>query len=735
LVPNLALPGMTVLDGQRLTSDGTSEMVVAGGGDINGDGYDDFVIGERGSNGGAGVAYVVFGHGGERSVNLLLTVLDGNDGVAFEGAVPGEEVGYSVAFGGDINGDGYDDLVIGAPGEDPDGGAGAGHAYVVYGQRQWFETFGSVSLAALTTFTGMRLDGVVSGDDVGVAVSSAGDVNGDGYDDFMVGAGGLGGAGGAYLVLGGFQYGLGAAGSIYVVQGQGGDDTIVGQGANDTLTGGDGADSLYGGDGDDLFDEAPDGVVDTLNGGYGNDFYRLRDPMDVVDEFSAGTAGFDTVWVSFTDYTLAPGVEVGAINFAGPAILTGEEDVNFLFGDIFADTIYGVGGHDRIFGGEGDDTLYGGSGDDFLHASVGDDTLIGGIGNDHYRIDDPGADVVVESAGEGTDQVWVAFSGHTLDDNVEWGIINLEDDTPGDMTGNGSDNTLYGTDGVNTLRGGGGVDNLLGYAGIDVLFGDDGDDVLQGGLDEDTLFGGAGNDAFIGGGGSANTYFGGSGDDFYRIDAIGDVVDETGGSGVDTVWISVGTTYAATAGVEALAVNAYHAMDISGNALDNLIQGNDAANTLLGGDGNDLLYGYDGVDSLAGQNGLDTLFGGNGDDFLSGGASADWLVAGAGNDSLDGGTGADTLRGGDGDDWLDVGAGDGAADTIGFGPGAGTDTVNGFGHGQDRIEVIGHGTSFGALSISSINGGADSQIVLPDGTTIVVLGYGGGWAAGDFIFN
>ncbi|QQS12613.1 MAG: S8 family serine peptidase [Rhodospirillales bacterium] len=436
---------------------------------------------------------------------------------------------------------------------------------------------------------------------------------------------------------------LRGSGSVNVLYGQRGNDLIEGMSGNDELHGHWGIDSLYGGlDDDTLFGETEvdylyggDGNdlmfggtgIDTLNGGYGDDFYRLDD-ADIVDENSPGTAGLDTVWVSFTNYTLTSGTEVGAVNFAGAAILTGEGDRNTLFGDLSADTLFGLGGSDYLYGFASGDSLYGGAGDDFLFGGTGGDTLVGGADNDYYRLDDGGADTVIEGAGGGTgsaDQVWVGFSGHTLAANVEWGVLNF--DTAGDLTGNASDNTLYGTDGVNTLSGADGNDNLLGYAGVDVLYGGNGNDVLQGGLDTDTLYGGDGNDAFIGGTGAGNTYFGGVGDDFYRVDAGADVVDETGGSGIDTVWVSVTIDYVAPAGIENLAANIGTALNLTGNTLDNFIQGNDAVNTLSGAAGNDTLQGFGGADRLVGGTGRDVLSGGTGADIFA-------YSAGDGNDVI-----------------------------------------------------------------------------------------------------
>ena len=95
--------------------------------------------------------------------------------------------GYSVSGAGDVNGDGWDDLLVGADGEDF-GGTVAGAAYLVLGPVS-----GTVDLGA----SDAKLSGEAGGDYAGVSVSGAGDVDGDGSDDLLVGA-----LGAAYLVLG-----------------------------------------------------------------------------------------------------------------------------------------------------------------------------------------------------------------------------------------------------------------------------------------------------------------------------------------------------------------------------------------------------------------------------------------------------------------------------------------------------------------------------------------------------
>lgn len=177
---------------------GLHPLAVSEAGDVNNDGYDDIVIGSTyGSV--ADAAYVVFGReGGYASVDLANL---GLSGFAINGADDFDGLGASVSAAGDINGDHFADIIIGAPREDG-GGADAGAAYVLFGHDG---AFGTIDLATLSATAGFVIQGGDAQDFAGSSVSSA-DFNGDGYSDLIVGAplndtGGTD-AGQAYVIYG-----------------------------------------------------------------------------------------------------------------------------------------------------------------------------------------------------------------------------------------------------------------------------------------------------------------------------------------------------------------------------------------------------------------------------------------------------------------------------------------------------------------------------------------------------
>lgn len=229
---------------------------LAGVGDANGDGYDDILVGARGFDlntdpsdpsvgQDAGRAYLFYG--GPWLVGMGADQAD----VVFTGTATADEFGATVAGVGDTNGDGFADLVVGAPlrdGTAPDSGS----AY-------WY--FGGSGLSS--TSSPVLLEGVAAEDNFGFSVASAGDVNHDGFADIIVGAflAGPSDNGSATLYLGGAppagspaatytgetdpqsgdQFGLSVSGAGDVNK-DGYDDVIVGAYHNDACCG------LVGGD-------------------------------------------------------------------------------------------------------------------------------------------------------------------------------------------------------------------------------------------------------------------------------------------------------------------------------------------------------------------------------------------------------------------------------------------------------------------------------------------------------
>ncbi len=192
----------------------SSGSSVSSAGDINGDGIDDLIIGAYGAdpNGGAsGQSYVVFGSSSGLGSTLNLSNLDGNNGFAINGIATDYYSGSSVSSAGDINGDGIDDLIIGANGASPNGNNGSGQSYVVFGSSSGLGS--TLNLSNLDGNNGFAINGINAGDRSGRSVSSAGDINGDGIDDLIIGANRAdpnGGDSGQSYVVFGSSSGLGS---------------------------------------------------------------------------------------------------------------------------------------------------------------------------------------------------------------------------------------------------------------------------------------------------------------------------------------------------------------------------------------------------------------------------------------------------------------------------------------------------------------------------------------------
>jgi hypothetical protein len=363
---------------------------VSGTSDVNRDGLADLIIGDsRGwrasySGYGGGAAYVVFGRtDGFISPVDLADIAAGSGGFKILGENAGDQAGSSVSAAGDVNGDGIDDLIVGALYNDNDSdGYSAGAAYVVFGQAEGLTS--PIDLGDIAAGRGgFKIEGENAGDGAGISVSAAGDVNGDGIDDLIVGAfrnNSGAAAGAAYVIFGRrdlftdnddtrdlnefdldtftrAQATHALAGDDVVIlsetqnlrllfTGNAGDDSITGSSAGDRIRGDAGSDTLLGRGGDDRLWGTEDG--DVLDGGGGDDELNGGNDRDVL----RGGSGDDALFARGGD-----------------------------------DRTFGGSGHDLVHGGAGHDFVFGGSGDDTLIGGADGDRLDGGSGDDVFRFD------------------------------------------------------------------------------------------------------------------------------------------------------------------------------------------------------------------------------------------------------------------------------------------------------------------------------------------------------------
>lgn len=521
---------------------------VAGAGDVNGDGVADLLVGATMNDGGgtdAGATYVVFGRRDGFAGTLDLASLDGANGFKIEGARAGDQNGVCVSSAGDVNGDGYDDVLVGAWRSSVDG-AGTGTAYLLFGKAAGFAPV--VSLSVLTPRDAVRIVSEGDGDTTGRALSAAGDMNGDGYDDIAIGSPGNG--------EGGVE-----AGAAYVIYGR--PDNHAPTGVDTRVAGVEDVDHVFALSDFGFVDSDSDALaaitIATL---------PTRGTLTLSDQNGASA-------VSIGQIVTADEIAAGRLYFVAEANASGIGYARFTV-DVRDDG--GIVGDGRDTAtvastviidvaadtSDAEGLVYGTAGDDTLVASGVHARLLGLSGNDLYVVSSKDH-IVIEAIGEGDDTISTSVS-YALAAGSEIETLEASNSAatiPLLLRGNEFDNIIRGNAGANGLVGGGG------------------NNVLEG-LD---------------------------GDDTYLVETATDRVIETQGGGYDTVYAQI--DYILTAGAQVEVLTAYDrtetvAQNLSGNEFDNLILGNNGNNIFVGGGGRDTMYGYRGDDVFY-VNSLDDL--------------------------------------------------------------------------------------------------------------------------------
>ena len=724
---DLAVPASTFITILGVQGGDFAGYTVGGGGDVNGDGFDELLINAPGGDGPgantrttAGDSYVVFGSASLPPTIDLLTL--GTAGITIFGADAGDagidvNTGGFISTAGDVNADGYDDLIIGKERADAASNAksGAGDSIVVFGGPSLPTTIDLFTLGS----AGITIFGAGAADNNGVSVSSAGDVNGDGFADLLTGA----------FLADGVNNLRSSSGESYLIYGSNTFTSSVthpGTSSAETLTGTAAANVMVGGRGNDIL--LGNGGADVFNGGEGNDTIAVS---ILPFKRASGGNGDDTLRLDGSGLTLdlttladnrLQGIELIDITGSGINTLTLNYREVLNISDESNQLIVRRNGGDVVNIGsgwtQGADQLIGS--DNFQTYTQGiatllieDTTPVGSSGDDAFVL------TYLGSNNTGSLNITLATNGGPI---IDVGTYPMN--VPLVIDG------LGGTDSVRINGTSGGDSFIVNSAGITI----NGASLTLSNFESRTLAANAGNDLY----------------QFDTTSPLGLYSIIESGVGIDTINLASSTlpvtlnlglaaTQVVNTNLSLILSSASTIENATGGSADDVLTGNSLANTLVGGNGNDTLAGGRGSDTMSGGAGNDTyvfdlpssseldtlnesanqgtdllnfaalalpvtlnlgltsnqlvhtsrrirlnsatafenVTSGSGNDTLIGNNAANVLTSGSGNDTLTGGRGNDRLFGGIGDDTYIFGQAPSAeADQVTELSGQGTDRLS-----------------------------------------------------------
>ena len=413
---------------------------VGGAGDFNGDGINDILFSQRGYGGNLGRAYVIFGKD-DSGADIDTTGMSATDGITVTGGANfdlGAQAG-SVDFAGDVNGDGFDDLILGSYNYN----AGNGGATLVFGSASPT----SLTLPVATTSEGVFFTGSNANSYMGYDVSGLGDINGDGFDDFAMSSPDV-------------------ANSTYVAFGRSSFSTTPV--ADNTLSGADGfvITNANGRSIDALGDLNGDGIGDMLvtSGGNGYVIYGVAGTRSNVDVTALGGDGYQITGLdSSFGYSGAGGSDFngdGTPDFAIGTTLYNSDagETTLLFGDVGALSIGALTTSEGFRMGGSAAFEYSASflslnGD--VNGDGYDDLLIGAAQADHSAGNSGSATLIFGRADTPTGTDLSTYTGGSTGIRID-----------GAAAGNGLGSAL----GMSDINGDGCTDLILGTASADKVY-------------------------------------------------------------------------------------------------------------------------------------------------------------------------------------------------------------------------------------------------------------------------